>query len=92
VDGLVPATVGEYSVIEGICESAFDDVPENVVQHVMANDQEGWERLEWVTDNAIRTETFAAEERAVAIISDSDLIVFWFNDYGADWIKDTGWC
>lgn len=50
----------------------------------------GWKRLDWVTDERIERECVEAEERARVLVKDSDDSVFWFSDYGADWIKQTG--
>lgn len=87
VDALVPSIVGEYAIVEGICEDAFDTSPEEVAHEVQ---KDGWRRLEWVVDEVITTECASAEERAVAIIEDSDDMVFCFDKYGGDWMKDIG--
>jgi len=88
VDALVPSIVGEYAIVEGICEKAFDARPEDVARSVTAPNELGWERLQWRLDDKIQDECLLAEERAKEIIADSDNDVFWFQGYGADWIKD----
>lgn len=79
-DALVPSIVAEYGLIEGIDLSQFADM----------QPMKGWQRLEWVTDKHIEEQCVEAQERADALIANSDDSVLWFTDYGADWIKGVG--
>lgn len=99
-DALVPAVLAEYAIVQGIESDAFDS-PDAEVGFVGVSDgaeqasevnekEEGWERLEWVTDEYIERECIEAEKRAQEIIADSDDSVLWFAEYGADWMKSVG--
>ncbi|KAJ7761889.1 acyltransferase ChoActase/COT/CPT [Mycena maculata] len=85
-DALVPSIVAEWALVEGIDASLFD-APEPVPFASSTPEQIGWERLDWVVDEKIKSECTHALERAKAIIDESDDNVFWFQDYGTDWIK-----
>lgn len=103
-DALVPSIVCEYAIVQGIEGEAFDspDAEVGFVDMVDVIDGEeggevsrhrkgeGWERLEWVTDEYVGRECAEAEERAREIIRDSDDGVLWFAEYGADWMKSVG--
>ena len=49
-----------------------------------------WHRLDWVIDGNIETSIAKAHDSALAAIEDSDYDVFWFSDFGSDWMKNTG--
>lgn len=83
-DALVPSIVAEYAVVQGIDEKAFEVAADDGFESSAG----GWERLDWVVDDRIERECAAAEERAKAIVADSDNGILWFDDYGVDWIKD----
>ena len=88
VDALVPSIVAEYAIVQGVSDDSYVSSPE-----VVSGDSptlDGWRSLEWVTDDRIEQEFRGAEERAKAIITDSDDNVFHFSAYGADWIKAQG--
>lgn len=101
-DALVPSVVAEYAIVQGIESEAFDshDAEVGFVDIDMADDagqvsaangkEEGWEKLEWVTDEYIARECMEAGRRAKDIIVDSDDSVLWFAEYGADWMKSVG--
>ena len=82
-DALVPSIVSEYATVQGV---DWEAEPLRPLQ-IKDNQADGWERLDWVTDELIQRECVGAEDRARAIIKDSDDSVLWFNEYGADWIK-----
>ena len=88
VDGLVPAIVAEYAIVQGVSDDSYVLSPEAVSSKPSARN--GWRRLEWVTDDKMEGEFQEAKERAKAIIADSDNNVFHFSPYGADWIKTQG--
>ncbi|KAJ7158644.1 acyltransferase ChoActase/COT/CPT [Mycena filopes] len=87
-DALVPSIVDEWALVDGLDPAYFraaDPAPfESTVP-----EQANWERLDWDVDDKIKTECTDALARAKIIIDDSDDNIFWFHDYGTDWIKDT---
>jgi len=85
VDALVPSIVTEYAIAHGVLDDSYISSPEAVSSE--SPTPNGWRGLEWVTDDRIEREFRGAEERAKAIIADSDDNVFHFSGYGADWIK-----
>jgi hypothetical protein len=94
VDALVPSIVCEYAVVQSV-EGAFEGGVTGVGGSVGVGGEEvgkeaGWERLHWEVDERIERECERAEVDARALITDSDDSGLWFNDYGADWIKDVG--
>lgn len=104
-DALVPSVVAEYAIVQGIENDAFDwaDAEVGFVEGDGDGEYdgdgvvdegngygEGWERLEWVTDEYIAKECVEAEKRAKAIIADSDDSVLWYAEYGAEWMKSVG--
>ncbi|KAJ7274287.1 carnitine acetyltransferase [Mycena haematopus] len=87
-DALVPSIVAEFALVDGVDSSLFSaSEPEPFASAV--SDQVGWERLDWDVDATIEAESTQALARAKDIIDNSDDNVFWFQDYGSDWIKDT---
>ncbi|KAG7444677.1 acyltransferase ChoActase/COT/CPT [Guyanagaster necrorhizus] len=80
-DALVPSIVAEYGIIQGINESHFEN------DSSLPSRGQRWDRLDWVVDDFIKEECGMAKKRAERIIEDSDDSVFWFSDYGVDWIK-----
>ena len=89
VDALVPSIVTEYAIVQGVSDDSYVSSPETV--SCEPSTPSGWRSLEWVTNDRIEREFREAEERAKAIIADSDDNVFHFSAYGADWIKAQGW-
>ena len=88
VDALVPSIVTEYAIVQGVLDDSYVSSPEAVSGDLPPLN--GWRCLEWVTNDTIEQEFREAEERAKAIIADSDDNVFHFSAYGADWIKAQG--
>lgn len=89
VDALVPSIVADYSLAENI-QSDPEWPPVQPIRAHEATAAQHWERLDWVFDDTLLAECSRAEERARAIIADSDDNVFWFSSYGTDWIKNLG--
>ncbi|KAF8638322.1 hypothetical protein AX17_002342 [Amanita inopinata Kibby_2008] len=83
-DALVPSIVAEYGVVQEVDVNTFGS-SQSEATHV--GNTQGWERLDWVTDQRIESECAVAGARARKIIEDSDDSVLWFQDYGTDWIK-----
>ncbi|KAG0706775.1 acyltransferase ChoActase/COT/CPT [Suillus ampliporus] len=90
VDALVPSVVFDYSVAAGIDSSTFSDpVPHPLTleeTRLRDDDEKGWTRLDWVTDQRIESQIREAEGRAQALINNSEAGVLDFGEYGADWI------
>ena len=88
VDALVPSIVTEYALVQRVEMDAFEKpLSASTGQEPSPT---GWKRLDWVVDDHIEKECREAEQRAQAIIQDSDDSVLWFTDYGTEWIKDVG--
>ena len=83
VDALIPSTVAEFGIVQGVDVAAF----EHRGSEVHEVDGRGWERLDWIGDDAIWKECDSAAKRAERIIDNSDDSVLWFDKYGTDWIK-----
>ncbi|WFD37994.1 carnitine O-acetyltransferase [Malassezia japonica] len=86
VDALIPSIIGEYLV----------SVPSPKPEESFPQDLEGvslldapvtFQKLAFVTDDKTRAAITTAEENAKAIVSESDIGVLWYDEYGADWIK-----
>jgi hypothetical protein len=93
VDALIPSIVGEYAVVESIRPSAFDQLVPSafssnslITPSTMAHN---WQALDFVTDQYIVAECDAARSEVRALIEDSDDSVLYFDEHGADWIKNT---
>jgi hypothetical protein len=88
-DALVPSIVAEYTLVDAVDENTFtQELQDGLLENY--GDGNGWDRLDWVTDDTIAIECVHAERRAMELISDSDDSGLWFTEYGADWIKDNG--
>ncbi|VDB83729.1 unnamed protein product [Peniophora sp. CBMAI 1063] len=88
VDALVPSIVAEYSIVQSIDPDAFPPIEEIASQ--MSNPPalvDGCEGLSFDVDAELQRACEIAQSRAEALIADSDDAVFWFTDYGSDWIK-----
>ncbi|KAJ7285108.1 acyltransferase ChoActase/COT/CPT [Mycena rebaudengoi] len=91
-DALVPSIVAEWSLVEGVDAACFaEGVPAafGAREEVLAgaDGEAGWARLDWEVDDALRTECVHARARADVLIAESDDDVFWFEEYGTDWMK-----
>ncbi|KAI0671738.1 acyltransferase ChoActase/COT/CPT [Trametes maxima] len=94
VDALVPSIIADYAIVQGIDEDAF---PERLgdagasaaflLSESQTENVDGWERLDWVTDDKIVAECEGAAKRVKAIVDDSDNDELLFDAYGVDWIK-----
>lgn len=89
--------LGEHSPVDAI-------VPSNAVNHVLAapldqsqfgkttlpTEGDGWQRLEWVVDEAMTTEIEQCQGRNKAIIDDSDNSNLFWGEFATEWIKQNG--
>ncbi|KAG1750829.1 acyltransferase ChoActase/COT/CPT [Suillus lakei] len=91
VDALVPSIVFDYGVVAGIDSSAFSEpVPRPLTSEEAceSDGENGWTRLDWVTDERIEAQIREAEGRAQASINNSEAGILEFGEYGADWISN----
>lgn len=82
VDALIPSIIADYAISEPIEESQFSPNATPILSSL--------ERLDWTADAHVGFECEAARARSLAIINDSDPNVLRFDDYGIQWIKETG--
>lgn len=89
--------LGEHSPVDAI-------VPSNAVNHVLASplDQSqfdkttlpekgnGWQRVDWIVDEGMRTEIEQCQARNKAIIEDSDNSNLFWGEFATEWIKQNG--
>lgn len=88
-DALVPSIVAEYGIVQGVEEDAFTSPETEDISRTIGG-EDGFVRINWVADDKLWRECQEAEHRSLALIEDSDDSVFWFSEYGTDWIKNTG--
>lgn len=48
------------------------------------------QRLSWTADGEIEKAIQTAEETIKSIVEDSEGLMLWFDEYGADWMKRQG--
>lgn len=103
-DALIPSIVADYMLAEGIGkprgppEDFFDDDSSSSrllhasVESSSSEDgvQSPIQRLEWVTDERIERDIEHAEQTVKAIVEDSEGLMLWYDEYGAEWIKKSG--
>ncbi|KAI0034239.1 acyltransferase ChoActase/COT/CPT [Vararia minispora EC-137] len=88
-DALVPSIVMEYAIVQPIDDNTFIPMQDVARARSSSVDRvDGWERLDFDVDARMRIACQGALGRAKAIIADSDDAVYWFNDFGSDWIKN----
>ncbi|WWD20394.1 hypothetical protein CI109_104870 [Kwoniella shandongensis] len=82
VDALIPSIATEYVLGEPVDESQFSGaaVPSQ-------GEGKGWEKLDWVVDESIRSEIAECKVKNQKLINDSDASPLWWAEYGAEWIK-----
>lgn len=83
VDALIPSIAIEYVLAQPVDNQTFKLEGETAGAR-------GWERLDFVLDEAMEAEIEACRERNRAIVEDSDASQLWWNEYGVDWIKKHG--
>ncbi|THH07379.1 hypothetical protein EW145_g3423 [Phellinidium pouzarii] len=88
VDALVPSIVADFSLTEDM-DADSEWLPLGSFAEHKTSEPDSWERLDWVVNEYVLRKCVEAEDRAKAIIADSDDDVFWFMDYGCDWIRNT---
>jgi hypothetical protein len=93
-DALVPSIVAEYATVKPLGDVSLNQPLPSAKEYfsvgIASENTEHWKRLNWVTDGHVETECAMAEERAKAVITNSDTGALWFGEYGADWIKSYG--
>lgn len=87
VDALIPSIAVEYVLGEPVDESKFTSTSSSAAE---GSSGKGWERLDWVVDEGIKTEIEECQGRNRKLIEDSDASQLWWGEYGVDWIKKHG--
>ncbi len=83
VDALIPSVIVDYVLAEPVDESAF-------ASSASEASGKGWQRLDWVVDDAMKQEIEECQKRNRKLIEDSDASQLWWSEYGAEWIKKDG--
>ncbi len=86
VDAGIPSIAVDYVLSEPVNERAFSS-PSSPGSSA---DRKGWDRLDWVVDDAMKQEIEACQGRNRKIIEDSDAGQLWWGEYGAEWIEREG--
>ncbi|GFZ49784.1 hypothetical protein JCM24511_07187 [Saitozyma sp. JCM 24511] len=84
VDALIPSIAVEYVLGEPVDESKFTTTSSSAAE---GSSGKGWERLDWVVDEGIKTEIEECQGRNRKLIEDSDASQLWWGEYGVEWIK-----
>ena len=82
VDALIPNVAMDYVSKKPVDEAAF--------RESAAATEDGWARLDWVVDNAMRRAIAECEARNRELIEDSDASQLWWAEFGVEWIKKNG--
>lgn len=97
-DALIPGIIADYMLAEGMGKPK-GPLKRTLVAHHDATGSKSdaedkitledldIERLEWTTDNKIERAIEQAEATIKAIVEDSDGLMLWYDEYGADWMK-----
>ncbi|EJD49075.1 acyltransferase ChoActase/COT/CPT [Auricularia subglabra TFB-10046 SS5] len=80
-DALAPSLIAEWALEEPVDLSRV-----SFATHAAAD---GWRRLDWDVDDALRGEIARCQRETRAFAEDSDNSVLFFDDYGTEWIKQT---
>lgn len=100
-DALIPGIIADYMLAEGMGKPKGPP-KRTLVAHRdgtgSKNDTEDKitledleiKRLEWTTDDKIDQAITQAEETVKALVEDSDGLMLWYDDYGANWMKREG--
>ncbi|GJE88616.1 choline/carnitine O-acyltransferase [Phanerochaete sordida] len=80
VDALVPNVLGEHMCAAGVDAAHFRGMDGAAAPR-------GWARLDWAVDARVRAQCAAAEQRAGALVRDSDFALLVYDAYGRDFIR-----
>ena len=95
-DALIPSIVADYMLAGGIGEPKATQKHKNSEKTTKlakgANENGGVQvqRLTWVGDQQVLQSVEKAEKTIQALVEDSEGLMLWYDEYGADWIKKSG--
>ena len=82
-DAIYHAGAIDYIMQESVDEKAFASASSSA-------SGKGWERVDWVVDSGLKREIHDCQERNRKLMADTDASQLWWNEYGAEWIKEHG--
>lgn len=91
-DALIPSIVADYMLAESLGKPRGppkEDRIKNDTRLINAANKE-IVRLSWVTDERIEADIKKAEGEVKNLVQDSEGLMLWFDEYGAEWIKKQG--
>ncbi|KAL7009205.1 hypothetical protein EMMF5_001403 [Cystobasidiomycetes sp. EMM_F5] len=92
-DALIPSIVIDYMLAGRMGQPSHTAEKRGEVGSVTAVNavtSPPQKRLRWVTDSRINEAIVKAERTVQAVVSDSDGLMLWFDEYGVRWIKKQG--
>lgn len=88
-DALIPGIIADYMLAEGMGHHDESGSESDMQDKITLEDLE-IKRLSWTTDDKIAQAISKAEETIKTVVKDSDGLMLWYDDYGADWMKRQG--
>ncbi|EPQ31479.1 uncharacterized protein PFL1_00814 [Pseudozyma flocculosa PF-1] len=85
-DALIPSIICDFAAAEP-CPPPGSEVP---AAQSSPGESAGWKKLEWQVDQQTQASIAKSEAAAQQLISESDIRMLWFDEYGAEWIKKYG--
>ena len=76
--------------IDYVMQQPVDDQAFSSSSSSSSSGEKGWDRIDWVADAGIKREIHICQERNRKLMADSDASQLWWNEYGAEWIKEHG--
>jgi carnitine O-acetyltransferase len=99
-DALIPGIIADYMLADGMGRPKGPPEKTLVARHSTGKDQDSEDaitladleikRLEWLTDAKIVEDIQKAEKTVEEIVNDSEGLMLWYDEYGADWMKKQG--
>lgn len=78
-----PGKATEYVLAEPVDLKAFEGASTQ-------QGEPGWRRCDWVVDSTIREEIKQCQAKNDTLVSNSDAQMMYWQEFGSDWIKNTG--
>lgn len=100
-DALIPGIISDYMLAEGMGKPKGPPEKTLVAHHGQEDGKPDSEdkitledleikRLSWVTDAEVDKAIQHAEETVRSVVEDSEGLMLWYDEYGADWMKRQG--
>ncbi|PKI84383.1 hypothetical protein MVES_001602 [Malassezia vespertilionis] len=89
IDALIPSLLAE-KILSVPCPPPGTPYGEKLEGVSLLEGKPAWNKLEFAVDDKLRTAIKTAEQNARKIMSESDIGLLWFDEYGAEWIKKVG--